>query len=116
MFQVFYFRIDLENRTQGFVPADALTQMFASIQSIHQFHNDFLLKELEDRMENWSVELSFFVVGGGHITVVVVVGVIQMAVLLRLWFLLLLLVIKIISANRLYFKWMPFTCWKTCLH
>ncbi|XP_070192576.1 FYVE, RhoGEF and PH domain-containing protein 4-like isoform X1 [Littorina saxatilis] len=54
--QVFYFRIDQENRTHGFLPGDTLTQMFSSIQSIHQFHNDFLLKDLEDRMKNWETE------------------------------------------------------------
>ncbi|XP_076447889.1 uncharacterized protein LOC143284778 isoform X2 [Babylonia areolata] len=53
---VFYFRIDQENRTHGFLPGDTLTQMFSSIQSIHQFHNDFLLKEVEERMKNWESE------------------------------------------------------------
>ncbi|KAL8588484.1 hypothetical protein ACOMHN_022271 [Nucella lapillus] len=53
---VFYYRIDQENRTQAFLPGDTLTQMFSSIQSIHQFHNDFLLKEVEERMKNWESE------------------------------------------------------------
>ncbi|KAK7480904.1 hypothetical protein BaRGS_00027815, partial [Batillaria attramentaria] len=54
--QVFYFRIDQENRQHCFLPVETLNQMFSSVQSIHQFHNDFLLRELEERMQNWENE------------------------------------------------------------
>ena len=32
---------------------DITTQMFLNIQSIHQFHRDHLLPELEARLSDW---------------------------------------------------------------
>ena len=32
---------------------DVTTQMFSNIQSIHQFHRDHLLPELEARLGSW---------------------------------------------------------------
>ncbi|XP_067684488.1 FYVE, RhoGEF and PH domain-containing protein 2-like isoform X1 [Haliotis asinina] len=51
--QVFHFRITMQNRTQNMLPPEAITQMFSNIESIFQFHHDFLLPQLEDRMSKW---------------------------------------------------------------
>ncbi|XP_041349454.1 FYVE, RhoGEF and PH domain-containing protein 1-like [Gigantopelta aegis] len=52
--QVFHFKITMRNRQENFIPDEVITKMFLSIESIYQFHHDFLLPQLEDRMKNWS--------------------------------------------------------------
>ncbi|XP_005101422.1 FYVE, RhoGEF and PH domain-containing protein 1 [Aplysia californica] len=51
--QVFYFRLDKENRQQSLLPPDTLNHMFSNTKSIFLFHHDFLLPQLEARMKNW---------------------------------------------------------------
>ncbi|CAG5115912.1 unnamed protein product, partial [Candidula unifasciata] len=51
--QVFFFRLDNENRQQNFLPADTLQHMFSNTKSIFHFHHDFVLPQLEGRMNNW---------------------------------------------------------------
>ena len=43
----------MENRAQHMFPDDVIPQMFSNIKSIYQFHHDFLLPQLEKRMEAW---------------------------------------------------------------
>ncbi|GFS07238.1 FYVE, RhoGEF and PH domain containing 1 [Elysia marginata] len=50
---VFFFRLDKENRQQTFIPAETLTQMFSNIKSIYTFHHDFLLQQIEEKVESW---------------------------------------------------------------
>ncbi|KAL4226024.1 FYVE [Mactra antiquata] len=54
--QVFHFRVAMENKSGNFVPQEAVCSMFANIKPIYTFHNDFLLPQLETRMQNWSNE------------------------------------------------------------
>jgi hypothetical protein len=37
-------------------PQEMIPQMFSNIKSIYQFHNDFLLPQLEARMLKWDQE------------------------------------------------------------
>lgn len=37
-------------------PQEMIPQMFSNIKSIYQFHHDFLLPQLEDRMSKWDQE------------------------------------------------------------
>ncbi|KAK3929895.1 FYVE, RhoGEF and PH domain-containing protein 4 [Frankliniella fusca] len=54
--QVFHFRVDQENRAHHMFPQETVPQMFSNIKSIYQFHNDFLLPQLEERMRNWDMD------------------------------------------------------------
>ncbi|KAL2731592.1 hypothetical protein V1477_015415 [Vespula maculifrons] len=51
--QVFQFRIDQENRAHPMFPPETVQHMFSNIKSIYKFHNDFLLPQLEERMQCW---------------------------------------------------------------
>jgi hypothetical protein len=51
--QVFHFEIIVRNREFHLFPEDVVPQMFSNIKSIYQFHNDFLLPQLEQRIINW---------------------------------------------------------------
>jgi len=51
--QVFQFRVDQENRAHPMFPPETVQHMFANIKSIYKFHNEFLLPQLEDRMQDW---------------------------------------------------------------
>lgn len=51
--QVFQFKVDQENRAHPMFPPETVQHMFSNIKSIYKFHNDFLLPQLEERMENW---------------------------------------------------------------
>ncbi|CAL7937322.1 unnamed protein product [Xylocopa violacea] len=51
--QVFQFKIDQENRAHPMFTPDTVQHMFSNIKSIYKFHNDFLLPQLEERMQNW---------------------------------------------------------------
>lgn len=51
--QVFQFRVDQENRAHPMFPPETVQHMFSNIKSIYKFHNDFLLPQLEERMESW---------------------------------------------------------------
>ncbi|XP_070559884.1 FYVE, RhoGEF and PH domain-containing protein 4-like isoform X3 [Ptychodera flava] len=51
--QVFHFRLDIENRARNWFNQETVKEMFANIKSIYQFHRDFLLPKLEERLENW---------------------------------------------------------------
>ncbi|XP_043199763.1 triple functional domain protein-like, partial [Amphibalanus amphitrite] len=51
--QIFRRRVEEENRRQHLFNNDVTTQMFLNIQSIHQFHRDHLLQELEARLKDW---------------------------------------------------------------
>ena len=53
--QIFHTRIVRENREQKMFPNEVIPQMFSNIKSIYQFHNDFLLPKLEERISNWWV-------------------------------------------------------------
>lgn len=55
--QVFHFRIDQENRAHNMFPQEMVSQMFSNIKSLFKFHNEFLLPQLEQRMQNWANEL-----------------------------------------------------------
>ena len=50
IFQIFCMEIILKNREENFLPADIIPQMFSNIKSIYQFHNDFLLPQLQSCM------------------------------------------------------------------
>ncbi|CAG2193617.1 FGD4 [Mytilus edulis] len=54
--QTFQFRVVQENKIHNFLPDGVIPQMFSNVQSIYQFHNDFLLPQIKDRVENWSPE------------------------------------------------------------
>ncbi|XP_075218601.1 FYVE, RhoGEF and PH domain-containing protein 2-like [Lycorma delicatula] len=54
--QIFYFRIDQENRAHNMFPQEMVSQMFSNIKSLYKFHNEFLLPQLEQRMQNWANE------------------------------------------------------------
>ena len=43
----------MENRSTRMFPDDVIPQMFSNIKSIYQFHNDFLLPQLAERMQKW---------------------------------------------------------------
>lgn len=51
--QVFQFRVDQENRAHPMFPPETVQHMFSNIKSIYKFHNDFLLPQLEERMQYW---------------------------------------------------------------
>ncbi|KOX69798.1 FYVE, RhoGEF and PH domain-containing protein 4 [Melipona quadrifasciata] len=51
--QVFQFKIDQENRARPMFPPETVQHMFSNIKSIYKFHNDFLLPQLQERMQNW---------------------------------------------------------------
>ena len=51
--QIFRRRVEEENRAQHMFNNDVTTQMFLNIQSIHQFHREHLLPELEARLNDW---------------------------------------------------------------
>ncbi|XP_050413621.1 FYVE, RhoGEF and PH domain-containing protein 2 [Patella vulgata] len=51
--QKFYFRVVQANQNQPFMTPDAVNQMFSNVKTIYQFHHDFLLPQLEERMEKW---------------------------------------------------------------
>ncbi|CAB4028624.1 FYVE, and PH domain-containing 4-like, partial [Paramuricea clavata] len=51
--EVFHFRLENECRAKGVVPKEALLEIFSNITTINQFHRDFLLPKLEERMKNW---------------------------------------------------------------
>lgn len=51
--QVFQFKVDQENRAHPMFPPETVQHMFSNIKSIYKFHNDFLLPQLEERMQNW---------------------------------------------------------------
>ncbi|XP_059091707.1 uncharacterized protein LOC131887187 isoform X2 [Tigriopus californicus] len=51
--QVFHFQVDQENRSQNLFPPETIPQMFANIKSIYQFHEEFLLPQLRERMAEW---------------------------------------------------------------
>ncbi|XP_017884010.1 FYVE, RhoGEF and PH domain-containing protein 4-like [Ceratina calcarata] len=54
--QVFQFKIDQENRAHPMFPPETVQHMFSNIKSIYKFHNDFLLPQLQHRMENWETD------------------------------------------------------------
>ncbi|XP_031788464.1 FYVE, RhoGEF and PH domain-containing protein 1 [Nasonia vitripennis] len=54
--QIFQFRVDQENRAHPMFPPDTVQQMFSNIKSIYKFHNDFLLPQLETRIEAWDAD------------------------------------------------------------
>lgn len=51
--QIFQFRVDQENRAHPMFPPETVQHMFSNIKSIYKFHNDFLLPQLEERIEAW---------------------------------------------------------------
>ncbi|CAC5397164.1 FYVE, RhoGEF and PH domain-containing protein 1,FYVE, RhoGEF and PH domain-containing protein 4 [Mytilus coruscus] len=54
--QTFQFRVVQENKIHNFLPDGVIPQMFSNVQSIYQFHNDFLLPQIKERVEKWSPE------------------------------------------------------------
>uniref|UniRef100_A0A803TGR8 FYVE, RhoGEF and PH domain containing 4 n=1 Tax=Anolis carolinensis TaxID=28377 RepID=A0A803TGR8_ANOCA len=50
--QVFYCKL-MEETNRGSFPAEVVNKIFSNISSIHQFHSQFLLPELEKRMQEW---------------------------------------------------------------
>ncbi|XP_078049056.1 FYVE, RhoGEF and PH domain-containing protein 4 [Augochlora pura] len=54
--QVFQFRVDQENRAHPMFPMETVQQMFSNIKSIYIFHNDFLLPQLQERIQNWDLD------------------------------------------------------------
>lgn len=57
--QVFHLRIVRTNREDQMFPENVIPRMFSNIKSIYQFHNDFLLPQLERRMAEWHAEPRF---------------------------------------------------------
>jgi len=53
--QIFHSEIIQQNRAFQYFPADVVPQMFCNVKSIFQFHHDFLLPQLEQRMATWFV-------------------------------------------------------------
>lgn len=51
--QVFQFRVDQENRAHPMFPPETVQHIFSNIKSIYKFHNDFLLPQLQERIQNW---------------------------------------------------------------
>jgi FYVE/RhoGEF/PH domain-containing protein 1 len=51
--QVFCARLLEEARNRSSFPADVVHGIFSNICSIYCFHQQFLLPELEKRMEEW---------------------------------------------------------------
>ncbi|XP_060081887.1 FYVE, RhoGEF and PH domain-containing protein 4-like [Ylistrum balloti] len=51
--QIFQARVREENKTHNFLSQDVMNQIFSNVTSIYQFHNNFLLPQLENRMKNW---------------------------------------------------------------
>ncbi|XP_011496686.1 PREDICTED: FYVE, RhoGEF and PH domain-containing protein 1-like [Ceratosolen solmsi marchali] len=54
--QIFQFRVDQENRAHPMFPPETVQHMFSNIKSIYKFHNDFLLPQLEERIEAWDAD------------------------------------------------------------
>ncbi|KAJ8683067.1 hypothetical protein QAD02_018859 [Eretmocerus hayati] len=54
--QIFQFRVDQENRAHPMFPPDTVQHIFSNIKSIFKFHNDFLLPQLEERIEAWDAD------------------------------------------------------------
>ena len=52
--QVFCVRLS-EEAGKGSFPVETVKGIFSNISSIYDFHSRFLLKDLEDRMEQWWV-------------------------------------------------------------
>ncbi|XP_060101685.1 FYVE, RhoGEF and PH domain-containing protein 4 isoform X2 [Heteronotia binoei] len=50
--QVFYSRL-MDEANRGSFPAEVVNKIFSNISSINQFHSQFLLPELEKRMQEW---------------------------------------------------------------
>lgn len=50
--QVFYSRL-MDEANKGSFPAEVVNKIFSNISSINQFHSQFLLPELEKRMQEW---------------------------------------------------------------
>lgn len=51
--QVFQFKVDQENRAHPMFAPETVQHMFSNIKSIYKFHNEFLLPQLEERMNQW---------------------------------------------------------------
>ncbi|KGL84061.1 FYVE, RhoGEF and PH domain-containing protein 4 [Tinamus guttatus] len=51
--RVFYSRL-LEEANRGSFPAEVVNKIFSNISSINVFHSEFLLPELEKRMQEWT--------------------------------------------------------------
>ncbi|XP_069100890.1 FYVE, RhoGEF and PH domain-containing protein 2-like isoform X4 [Argopecten irradians] len=51
--QIFQARVREENKAHNFLSVEVMNQMFSNITSIYQFHNNFLLPQLENRMKEW---------------------------------------------------------------
>lgn len=54
--QIFQFRVDQENRAHPMFPGETVQHMFSNIKSIYKFHNDFLLPQLEKRIDAWDAD------------------------------------------------------------
>nr|XP_006811299.1 PREDICTED: FYVE, RhoGEF and PH domain-containing protein 4-like [Saccoglossus kowalevskii] len=52
--QVFFFKIDIENRAHNWFPPDNVKDMFSNVKSIFKLHKDSLLPKLEERLKEWS--------------------------------------------------------------
>ncbi|XP_066489327.1 FYVE, RhoGEF and PH domain-containing protein 4 isoform X2 [Tiliqua scincoides] len=50
--QVFYCKL-MDEANRGSFPAEVVNKIFSNISSINQFHSQFLLPELEKRMQEW---------------------------------------------------------------
>lgn len=52
VFQVFCAKL-MEEANKGTFPVDVVKNIFSNISSIHAFHSQFLLPDLEKRMGEW---------------------------------------------------------------
>lgn len=50
--QVFYSKL-MDEANRGSFPAEVVNKIFSNISSINQFHSQFLLPDLEKRMQEW---------------------------------------------------------------
>ncbi|GAB6021654.1 FYVE, RhoGEF and PH domain-containing protein 6 [Chamberlinius hualienensis] len=54
--QVFQFRIDQENRVRPMFPSAVVTIIFSNIKSIYKLHTEFVLPQLQHRLNSWAEE------------------------------------------------------------
>ncbi|XP_072178122.1 uncharacterized protein [Diadema setosum] len=51
--KVFEMKIRAENDKHNWFPKDVINVIFSNLSTIYEFHNKFLLPQLEDRMQEW---------------------------------------------------------------
>lgn len=52
-FQEFHRSVAEENRRHHMFPEAEIVKMFSNMRSIYQLHHDFVLPQIEQRMQEW---------------------------------------------------------------